>query len=330
MVPVALPWITGAANLGVFEFTLKVPVCHSEARSAIGLVRLGDTPSLAIFTVIGALLFALLALFQAVRFRRRLSALEDSYYQKDYIRELAKSQELVGALKGHFVPYDAGRGASGGKRSAAEFGEIVRLHAKLSDLEERAELALAAKAALLAPAGVAQIDIHRQASEPLALQSAERGAESTAAAMLPVPVSSNDPSAGKDLRSAERIEGPIVGKESAQLNAPPHTNYYAPMPEKEGTFMNLTERQDWDSLYWLGLDGDPSTATSAFVDVCENPEKFKTAIAAPRWYLNPVCDYVGDLPASASVIKVVRRGRAERDSVAGRWRIREKLQVEFR
>lgn len=118
----------------------------------------------------------------------------------------------------------------------------------------------------------------------------------------------------------------------SRLSTPraPFVILYASLPERDGTFKNLTEKQEWDSLYTLRLEGDASTATFARVDMCSNPEQFKTAIGAPALYLNPVCDYNANPPSTALEIVVTHSGSAERKSDGERWKIREKLRIDFR
>ena len=111
---------------------------------------------------------------------------------------------------------------------------------------------------------------------------------------------------------------------------PPPSVGYASLPEKDGTFKTLTEKQDWESLYRLRFQGDSATASIAWVDMCDNPEKFKTAMAAPAIYLIPVCDYNSNPLPSATAIVVIHKGLAERKSQDDRWKIRDKLDIEFR
>jgi hypothetical protein len=260
-----------------------------------------DTLSIASLIAIVAVIIALWALFEVVRSRRLLNKLEESYFQKEYIKELGKSKDLINKMRQFFVPYAASRHTARGKRSAPEFGEIVSLRAELEELKKK-------------------IDPARK--EPSSSDGKAKPAVDTGVVA----------SAG-----VERIAAAQYPKQDAAAlpmpppPPPPLSIYYATVPERDGTFKWLKDRQDWDSLYKLRLVGDPATATSALVDICDNPEMFKTALGTPQLYLNPVCDYSCNPTSNASKIKVIRPGRVERRSPADRWKIVEdhKLQIEF-
>jgi hypothetical protein len=122
-----------------------------------------------------------------------------------------------------------------------------------------------------------------------------------------------------------------VKKEQQKQSAPQPSTHYVSVPEKDGTFKNLKEKQEWDSLYVLRTIGDSANATKATLDMCNNPDMFKTAIGTPQLYLNPVCDYSSNPPSNASKISVINKGIVERKSLSELWKIVEdqKLKIKF-
>jgi hypothetical protein len=112
---------------------------------------------------------------------------------------------------------------------------------------------------------------------------------------------------------------------------PPPMVYFASVPEEDGSFKELKEREEYDALYKLTLEGPPATATTAMVDLCKNPDSFKAAIQLPSRYLSPVCIYDANPAKGASGIEQDRSGRAERTGPGQRWKIREneKLRIRF-
>lgn len=112
----------------------------------------------------------------------------------------------------------------------------------------------------------------------------------------------------------------------------PPTLYFASVPEEDGSFKDLKEREEYDALYKLTLHGSPEQATSATVDLCLGSDGVKAAIQLPNRYLSPVCSYDANPQQGDSGIIQDRPGRAERSGPGQRWRIKdnEKLRIRFR
>jgi hypothetical protein len=303
-----------------------------------------DTASIGSYIAIGAVVIALWALIDVIRSRQRLIKLGESYYQKEYIRELEKSRELIDAMRSHFVPYDAGRLAAGGKRSAAEFGEIVRLRAELEELKNKIDHARKEQPG---PDGKVEPALSPQAVSSASVDRVVAAQYSKQAVVAHPDVVKNGKASGQMteeelLQQFGKNQADVnrgIGKSTAravqqepQKQPPnsPHTVYYTSLPDRDGTFKNLKKKQEWDSLYMLRPVGDPANATKATVNMCNNPDTFKAALEAPRLYLIPVCDYDRYPPSIASEIIVVRHGIAERASPGGSWKIKEKLQIDFK
>jgi hypothetical protein len=111
---------------------------------------------------------------------------------------------------------------------------------------------------------------------------------------------------------------------------PPPLALFAPWPTDDGAFENLDDREEYGSLFKLTLDGSAETATSAKVELCDNPDRQKSVIPNHDMYLSPVCNYEQTPAKNAQRIIVKRPGRAVRKEPGQLWRIKDKLQIEFR
>jgi hypothetical protein len=117
----------------------------------------------------------------------------------------------------------------------------------------------------------------------------------------------------------------VLPRDSPKSNAvsPRSSEYYASTVQEDGAFLDIWEKEQWDSLYRLRLEGDPTKATSALVDICDSPGIMKRAIQNPDVYLRPVCRYDYNPPFQASKIVLKEAGRAERQGHGLKWIIRE-------
>jgi hypothetical protein len=127
-----------------------------------------------------------------------------------------------------------------------------------------------------------------------------------------------------DQFTGARLGEPVV---STRIDRP--LVYFALPPEEDGSLGELKERQDWETLYRLTLDGPPETASTATIELCTTSDRIPAALQAPNRYLSPVCTYSANPAKGAVGIKVVSPGKVERKPPEQRWRIRDKIQIEF-
>jgi len=155
----------------------------------------------------------------------------------------------------------------------------------------------------------------------------QRSTEKSSGAGVPLPLPrASDLSV--DNREAEALQDPAT---SAPAIPNPPKVYFASVPEEDGSFKDLKEREEYDALYKLTLDGSPAQATSATVDLCPHSDGVKAAIQLPNRYLSPVCVYDANPLAGDSGIIQEHPGRAERSGPGQRWKIKdnEKLRIRF-
>lgn len=176
----------------------------------------------------------------------------------------------------------------------------------------------------------------RIVSEPLELLSKELAKKNGAGGKEAIPKAKAPEGADKQPRAKGGATEPAISAISEELSSEPSRPLpqpsvrFAPWPGEDGTFEISDEQEEYGSLFKLTMDGPAETATSAKVELCDNPDRIKSVIPNHSLYLAPVCSYEQNPPKNARRIIVKQPGRAERKGPDQIWRIKDKLHIEFR